>query len=269
MVCKLLDKANTAPLGMLKLPSGQWTNTLEEVYKHLHETHFPGCKLVSNGSRPNCSTSVSFSSAGTKWVPSTKWHVASTVVTPDRISWVIKTMAPYKSPGIDGIYPILLQKGLQHLLDQLCAIYRASLALGYIPQIWRASRVTFMPKPGKTDYTIAKSYRPISLTSFLLKGLEKLVDRYLRSGPLVSVLIHPRQHAFQAGKSTESALHQLVGRIEKALGARKYSLGGVFFDIEGAFDNTSCKSIRLALDEWKVHSSIRNKRKKLSFCNNV
>jgi len=40
-VYKLHDKANTAPLGMLKLPTGQWTNTLEEVYKHLLETHFP------------------------------------------------------------------------------------------------------------------------------------------------------------------------------------------------------------------------------------
>ena len=90
-----------------------------------------------------------------------------------------------------------------------------------------------------------------------MKGLEKLVDRYPRSGPLVSVPIHPHQHAFQAGKSTESALHQLAGKIEKALDAREYSLG-VFFDIEGAFNNTSCKSIRLALDEWKVHRSIRN-----------
>ena len=79
----------------------------------------------------------------------------------------------------------------------------------------------------------------------------------MRSGPLASVPIHPRQHAFQAGKSTESALHQLVGRIEKALDAKEYSLG-VFFDIEGAFDNTSCKSVKLALDEWKVHRSVRN-----------
>ena len=39
-VYKLLDKSNTAPLGMLKLPSGQWTTTLEEAYKHLLETHF-------------------------------------------------------------------------------------------------------------------------------------------------------------------------------------------------------------------------------------
>jgi len=114
-----------------------------------------------------------------------------------------------------------------------------------------------MPKPGKTDYTMAKSYGPISLTCFLLKGLEKRVDRYLRSDPLVSVPIHPHQHAFQGGKSTESALHQLVGRIEKALDAREYSLG-VFSDTEGVFNNTSCKSIRLTLNEWKVHKSICN-----------
>lgn len=54
----------------------------------------------------------------------------------------------------------------------------------------------------------------------------------------------------------ESALHHLVGRIEKALDAREYCLG-IFFHIEGAFENTSCESIRLLLSEWKVHRSIR------------
>ena len=155
-------------------------------------------------------------------------------------------MAPFKSAGEDGIYPILLQKVLGQLLNPLCSIYRASLALGYIPNIWKLSRVVFLPKPGKTDYATAKSFRPICLSSFLLKGLEKLIDRYLRGGPLVTVPLHPRQHAFQTGKSTESALHQLVGRIEKALDAKEYVLG-VFFDIEGAFDNTSSTCVKNAL----------------------
>jgi len=62
-------------------------------------------------------------------------------------------------------------------------------------------------------------------------GLEKLVDRYLRSVTLVDFPLHPRQHAYQTGKSTESALHQLVERVERALEAKQYSLG-VFFDIE-------------------------------------
>ena len=81
-------------------------------------------------------------------------------------------------------------------------------------------------------HTHSKALRPISLTSFLLKELEKLVDRYLRSETLVDFPLHPRQHAYEAGKSTESALHQLVERVERALEAKQYSLG-VFFDIEG------------------------------------
>jgi len=84
-----------------------------------------------------------------------------------------------------------------------------------------------------------------------------VIDRYLREGPLVDLLLHPRQHAYQAGKSTESALHQLVSRLEKAIDQRLYALG-VFFDIEGAFDNSSPRSVRYALNEWKVAKPVRN-----------
>ena len=111
---------------------------------------------------------------------------------------------------------------------------------------WRIARVSFIPKPGRLDYANSKAFRPISLTSFLLKGLEKLVVFALVDFPL-----HPRQHAYQAGKSTESALHQLVERVERALEAKQYSLG-VFFDIEGAFDHTSTTEVRKALEERKV-----------------
>jgi len=69
--------------------------------------------------------------------------------------------------------------------------------------------------------------------------------------------MHPRQHAYQAGKSTESSLHQLVGRIEKALDAKEYALG-IFFNIEGAFDNTPMTAVATALEDWKIHRSVKN-----------
>ena len=78
------------------------------------------------------------------------------------------------------------------------------------------------------------------------------MDHYL---PYLYTSAVQRQYAFQAEKSTESALHQMVGRIERALQANKYNLG-VFFDVEGAFDNTSCQSVKQALDEKKVHRAI-------------
>jgi hypothetical protein len=44
--------------------------------------------------------------------------------------------------------------------------------------------VTFLPKPRKPDYTEARSYLPISLSSILLKTMEKLVDRHIRDNVL-------------------------------------------------------------------------------------
>jgi hypothetical protein len=54
------------------------------------------------------------------------------------------------------------------------------MAYGFIPMAWRQVKVIFIPKPGKLDYTEVKAYRPIGLSSFLLKTMEKLVDRHIR-----------------------------------------------------------------------------------------
>jgi len=231
---------------MLRLPDGQWTSRLEEAYLHLLETHFPGCHVENNSKHDSIP----------RWLPLLNFTEVKRIITEDCVRWAIESMAPFKSPGKDGIYPAFLQKGLQSLLYPVCRIYQASLTLIYIPLIWREIRVTFLPKPGKDDYTTAKAFRPISLTSFLLKGLEKGVDRYLRDGPLLDLPIHPRQHAFQAGKSTESALHQLVNRIEKALDAGEYALGD-FFYIQGAFDNTPLVSVRQALRDHKISFAVQ------------
>ena len=64
------------------------------------------------------------------------------------------------------------------------------------------------------------------------------MDRYLRDVILAFQPLDPNQHAYQAGKSVETALHQLLVRVEKALDQQEIALG-VFLDIEGAFDNNS------------------------------
>jgi len=74
--------------------------------------------------------------------------------------------------------------------------------------------------------------------------------------PLLGLPIHPRQDAFQAGKSMESALHQLVGRVERALDAGQYEVG-VFLDIQDAFDNTPTVSVLKALSERKIIFAVR------------
>jgi len=91
--------------------------------------------------------------------------------------------------------------------------------------------------PGRDSYSGPRDYRPINLTTFLLKTTERLVDRYLRDEVLALMPLHSNQHAYQAGKLVETALYQLIVRVEKVLDQREIALGA-FLDIEGAFNNT-------------------------------
>jgi hypothetical protein len=50
----------------------------------------------------------------------------------------------------------------------------------------------------------------------MLKILEKLLDRHIRRGILVEKPLHQDQFAYSAGMSTETALYQVVQRLEKS-----------------------------------------------------
>ena len=93
-------------------------------------------------------------------------------------------------------------------------------------------------KPSRNSYTGPRDFRPISLTSFLHKTMERLVDRFLRDEILAFMPLHPNQHAYQAGKSVETALHQLFVQVGKVLDQQETALG-VFLDIDGPFNSTS------------------------------
>jgi hypothetical protein len=99
-------------------------------------------------------------------------------------------------------------------------LYGASIALEYVPAKWREITVIFIPKPGKSDYTDKRAFRPISLMSVLFKTLERLVNI-----------------------------------IKKGLNQGEYVLG-VFCDISGAFDNVLHSSITSAMSRRGIDSRI-------------
>jgi Reverse transcriptase (RNA-dependent DNA polymerase) len=159
-----------------------------------------------------------------------------------------------EAAGKIGIFPALLTNGIETLLRLIEKIFTASLAVGYIPKSWRRVKMIFIPKPRRASYELAKSFRPISLISFFLKTMERLVDHSIRMGPLKRFLLHKSQHAYQRGKSSETALHDLDSIIESALHHKVFALGA-FLDVEGAFDNTSSDAMCMACNNHSVHST--------------
>jgi hypothetical protein len=120
----------------------------------------------------------------------------------------------------------------------------------YIPKAWKQVKVTFIPKSGKANYPEAEAYHPICLVSFMLKTVERMVDRHIKDEILWLCPLHRYQFAYQPEKSTETALHQVSTLFEEAMENREVTLGA-FQDIKGAFESTSIDIITKAA-KWHV-----------------
>jgi ribonuclease HI len=240
---KVLAKDPQLKPHRLKKTDGSLTSNPTETINNLMFTHFPDCVD---------STSIDYHSnvvidGYSPWV--------SDICNVNKIAWAISSYSPFKAAGVDGIFPALLQWAGEVILHELRHIFMASLQLGTIPPQWRQVKAIFIPKPGKSDYSNAKAFRPISLTSFLLKTLEKLCERELRDNTLRINPLHKMQHAFRPGYSTESALHGVVTRLEETLDSKEFALA-VFLDIEGAFDKTTFQSVDNALRARDVNDTL-------------
>jgi hypothetical protein len=85
--------------------------------------------------------------------------------------------------------------------------------------------------------------------------MEKLVDRHIRDSAVKKYPLHRNQRAYQTGKSTETALHNVVTRIENATEHKDIALG-VFLDIEGAFHRTSFDTIKQAAERHGIEPAV-------------
>ena len=138
---------------------------------------------------------------------------------------------------------------------RLSRLLAAVLEIGYTPKKWCESKVIFIPKPGKSDYGEVKSYRPISLTSYLFKTLEKIILWSIQSGPLKTYALSKNQHAFRKNYGTETALSNLIDEIESGIYRSKYVLS-VNLDIASAFDWVSYDAATAAMRERNISENI-------------
>ena len=136
----------------------------EETIDALFARHFPGSvKTAPITTLP--STEISKDQL-TSFMP---------FVTRAKVKRAFRQFGPLKAPGLDEIRPILIQKLPNTAWDFLTILYKASIKLGVTPESWRCSSVIFIPKTGKPRYDNASAFRPITLSTFLLKGLERIL----------------------------------------------------------------------------------------------
>ena len=158
------------------------------------------------------------------------------LVTIEKVMAAISSFGPHKAAGPDGFAPIVLQNLPVAIMHRYVEMFRASVLLKYLPNHWRASSVVFIPKTGRSSYEEAKAFRPITLASFQLKALEKLLLWRIQDKSLSENPQSKYQHAFRKHYSTDTALSVVVDKAEQGLTSKQATLA-VFLDIKGAFDH--------------------------------
>ena len=81
------------------------------------------------------------------------------------------------------------------------------------------------------------------------------MDNHIRVNHLQVKPLHDSQHAYRAGRSTETALYQLTELIQASLDSKETALCA-FLDIAGAFDNIPHKVVKRSLETRGVNSTI-------------
>ena len=236
------------PAGLLKDTTGRLATSPEETIDILCKAHFPDAKPLQqreiNEYIQNSSRTI-----GKKEVKEFTW------IREDIITKAINSFKNNKAPGLDGITPNMLKLSSNNAVKALKLLFEMQISLGYTPTVLRTSKVAFIGKAEKDDYSLPKSFRPISLTPFIFKLLERVGSWYIIHKSLKDNPLNYRQHAYRTGKSTESAISQVLNQVEKGLLRRSFTLA-CFIDISSAFDRLDPKKAIRALIEKGIPKSI-------------
>ncbi|KAJ6520612.1 hypothetical protein DFH09DRAFT_939739, partial [Mycena vulgaris] len=83
---------------------------------------------------------------------------------------VIRKAKSYTAPGTDGVPFIVLQKTYHIIGDILWALFKATNCLKYETPLLKELFTVVLRKPGRSDYALAKSFRPIALYRTIKKS---------------------------------------------------------------------------------------------------
>ncbi|XP_061143871.1 uncharacterized protein LOC133160228 [Syngnathus typhle] len=172
-----------------------------------------------------------------------------------------------KAPGPDGVSPSCLKVCAEQLAPTFARIFNRSLELCEVPSCFKSS--TINPVAKKPAITGLNDYRPVALTSVVMKSFERLVLNHLKV--VTSPLVDPLQFAYRANRSVDDAVNMGLHYILHHLDTPGTYARILFVDFSSAFntitpDILQQKLIQLAVPastcQW-ITSFLTNRRQRV------
>ena len=137
-----------------------------------------------------------------------------------------------KAPGPDRVSPSVLKACAEQLAPVFADIFNRSLDLCTVPDCFKSA--TIVPVPKRAKVSSLNDYRPVALTSVVMKVLERIVLSQLKSA--TNHLLDPLQFAYRSGRSVDDAvsllMHYLLNHADKPKSYARI----LFIDFSSAFN---------------------------------
>ena len=155
------------------------------------------------------------------------------IITEDIVFKKLKALNVNKSPGPDRLHPFILREAADILKVPLSIIFNLSLNQGSLPQLWKDAEVTPIFKKGKKSSP--GNYRPVSLTSIVVKIFESILRDCIIEHMSSNNLFSCHQHGFINGRSCTTNLLNVLDSWTDAID-NGFSVDAIYLDFAKAFD---------------------------------
>ncbi len=171
-------------------------------------------------------------------------------VTEDDVRRALKRVNVRKAAGPDGITGRVLRSCADQLAGLFTSIFNESLATSVVPTSFKKSIIIPVPKNNKPS--CLNDYRPVALTSIVMKVFERLVKSHISSS--IPVTLDPLH---RPNRSTDNAishiLHSSLTHIDSSNGNFARLL---FIDYISAFNTIVPIKLASKLTDLRLNSSL-------------
>ncbi len=173
-------------------------------------------------------------------------------VSGDEVRRAFKRVNVRKAARPDGITGRVLRSCADQLAGLFTSIFNESLATSVVPTSFKKSIIIPVPKNNKPS--CLNDYRPVALTSIVMKVFERLVKSHISSIP---VTLDPLQFAYRPNRSTDDAishiLHSSLTHVDSSNGNFARLL---FIDYSSAFNTIVPIKLSSKLTDLGLNSSL-------------
>ena len=182
-------------------------------------------------------------------------ELSSILFTIDDVLTAIKETGKFSAPGPDQFPALVLRECKDALAPSIAKLWQLSFDTSNIADMFRSQSIIPIFKKGSK--AVAANYRPVSLTSHLIKLCERMIRKEMVSFFEQNNMFNPNQHGFQSGKN---CLTQLLHHIEDIMCDLNLDRNAdvIYLDFSKAFDKVDHKILLKKLRSFGIKGKLHD-----------